>query len=629
MIRKFLIPFVLMGIVFGFSWGLLSTFSTSGAQGWYSQKLYWLILTEGVSRINQSTAIGFALSFFLSFVLFILVLLWKKYLSQFIEVHVTHKLNFQSWVRGFWTFSLIAFSILLFIKHASHKIPMIPLALSQMIILSILCFFLFSRKKTAQSKTQTQQLPPLPGFNTLKKVTVICAALMIVANLVHTTRKQFFRPKGPNILVVVADALRADHLGCYGYTGSISPYIDRFAKSSILFEKHFSNAPWTKPSMGTFFTSLSPSQHGAYYWTDNLKNANLSMAEVFRNKNYRTMAIQTNPSITAQHDFSQGFQDFIELPMENGTAVIKEFDVWLKKKHKNPFFAYVHLMDTHMPYNASEEILQLFHLDNDNSSESIDFNTMDIRILSELGLNPDEKTSLLELYERAVRDIDSHFERLIESLSANNVLENTFIIFTSDHGEEFWNHEGFAHGHSLYNELMHVPLLLHFPKLHSPGRITSYTQHLDVFPTLLSLFNIQIPNTLNGEDLTPLLSSPTTGKNFVFYLEGILYGADKKGVIRNGWKLIENTTSRHDGTLAPLGDLENHRKKKPWVGYELYDISQDFSEQTNLADQYPEITRELKKLLLENKSVPIPPLYQKKSDLEKKIDDLKSLGYIK
>ena len=615
------------GLLFGFFSGLTSGIVAVIAHEYVPQKMFRLALNSFSLRLGLGAAAGVFGAIFLLLLGSLLNSVWKKFITPIVHVKLTTNKLPQTWKNGIWILALVSLSVFLFAKFYQHKLQPVYFTTGQIFILVFLVLSLFSRKIFFQRLKKP--FKNTPRFFVFKRTALICLVVLIVMNFWNLADRYFVKPRGPNILLVVADALRADHLGCYGYKGSTSPFIDHIAESCILFEKHHSNSPWTKPSMGTLFTSLSPSQHGAFYWMDNLKNANLSMAEVFRNKNYRTMAIQTNPSITAQHNFSQGYQDFIELPMENGSAVTEDFDVWLKKNNKKPFFAYVHLMDTHMPYNAAEEFLRIFHLDEANSSESIDFDTLDIRILTEMGLDSDDKNSLLELYDSAVRDIDRHFERLLKSLSTNKVLDNTFIIFTSDHGEEFWDHEGFAHGHSLYNELMHVPLLLHFPGRLSPDRITAYTQHLDVFPTLLSLLNIQIPNTLNGEDLTPVLSNPNSGKDSVFYLEGILYGADKQGVIRNGWKLIENTTKRHDGTFAPLGDLENHRKKKPMAGYELYNLSVDSSEQTNLAALYPDIMSDLKKLLLENLSTGVTLLYRNKTSLEKKMEDLKSLGYIK
>ena len=463
----------------------------------------------------------------------------------------------------------------------------------------------------------------------LKKNALACVAFLAAVNILNVSLEHFFVPRLPNVLLVVADALRADHLGCYGYSRPVSPFIDKFAEESVLFEKHLSNSPWTKPSMGTIFTSLYPYEHRAFFWTDNLSSSSLSLAEIFRNKNYRTLAIQTNTSITTKHNFSQGFQEYRELPLKKGDAVTNEFITWLRKTRKKPFFAYLHYMDTHMPYNAPEEFSRIFQLENSDSSGPVDFKTLDIRILTRLGIEPQEQRSLIELYNRAVKDIDHNFKRIIGSLQKQGLLENTIVIFTSDHGEEFWDHEGFAHGHTLYNELLHVPLIVHYPLAFRPSRVTPYTQHADIFPTVLSMTGIQKAYESKGNDMTPLFFSGNEDAERVLFFEGLLFGAEKRGVIQDGWKLIENTTFRGEDTLLLLGDLEKFGNSQKNESFELYDLNQDFSERENKSERFPQIVDLLKKHLLLKTTSGIDLIRRKKTRLEEKRESLKTLGYIK
>ncbi|MFC2160082.1 sulfatase [Acidobacteriota bacterium] len=627
MSRKIFQSLVQTGIVAGFIFGLYSMFSTEAAQDWISQKLYWLSLAEGVSRINQSTVTGFAVALFLSFILLILVLLWKKYFSHFIEVNITKKKNLQPWIRGLGSFSLIAFSILLLIKHSSHKIQMVPLVLSQMIILSVLFFFLFSNKKTKHPKTQIKS--PLPGFTSLKKTSAACLILLIAANLIHFAHRQFFKPQSPNVLIIVADTLRADHLNSYGYSRLTSPNIDRFSKNSLHFEKHMSNAAWTKPSMGTFFTSLYPHEHSAFSWLDNLSDSAVTLAEVFLDRNYKTMAIQTNPTLSNENNFSQGFQEYLDLPLEKGTKVTDAFFSWIKKNNKKPFFAYLHFMDTHMPYNAPEEFRQIFHLDKTDPDGSLDLISLDIRVLTELGISQRQRESVLNLYDNAVLQFDLSFERILQSLKKLKQLENTIIVLTSDHGEEFWDHESFGHGHTNYNELLHVPLIIGNAPLLSSRRITHFTQHLDVFPAILSLVGINKTPFQRDKEKMPLLLDKEKSRSNPIFFEAVLSGKEKRGVIKENWKLIENTNQQTEGIGATLGDLEKFRAPLRAGIFELYDLTQDPFETTNLNSLNLDLSSELKKLILGKFSTEARLVQQKKSDLEKKIESMKNLGYIK
>lgn len=576
MTQKVLLTIVYAGLLCGSIFGLISTFLLVDAQDYVSHAMYGLILRNLTQRLNQGLAAGLVLALTLLLLWFLVKEAWKRIIHPYIQLHVKKGKN----PRG--------------VFMSLH-----------------------------------QKMKHVLSFQSLQKACIACVGVLIALNTGSLLIKKTYKFPHPNILLVVADALRADHLGCYGLSSSNSPFIDRFARSSVLFENHLTNAPWTKPAMGSLFTSLYPHQHRAYYWSDNLKNENLSMAEVFLDRNYRTLAIQSNPSITSRHNFAQGFQDYTELPIESGEKATEEFSAWLERNHKKPFFAYVHFMDTHMPYNAAHEFSSILGIEGEDGTESLDFKTLDIRILTELGLDREKKDALHALYDRAVRDIDRHFERLIDCLSKFDVLDNTLIIFTSDHGEEFWEHGGFAHGHTLYNELIHVPLIIHYPRLFSANRIPVYTQHLDVLPTLLSLTGTRRSFHMMGRNLIPIMANPTLKMNTVFFFEGILFGEEKRAILKNGWKLIENPQRHSKGTFATLGDLENLMDNEKKDGYELYDLTRDSLESVNLAGSHSNIMNELKRALLGKISSGVQFLYQRKTDLEDKLESLRALGYAK
>ncbi len=627
MLRKVLLPFVPAGIIVGFLYGLFSAFSATGAQDWFSQKLYWLILADGVSLINRSTSIALVLALFVSLIVMFFVLLWKKYFNRFFEVNITTKIDSLSWKRGFWTFALLSLSVFLFIQHAAQKIQMVPLVVSQAIILLVLCLLLFSKKKNAQSEKNKRA--SLLGPFTLKRLAAASVVLLVLANLLHFTRRQFFKPTSPNVLFIVVDTLRADHLGCYGYSRLTSPNIDRFAQKSILFENHISNSPWTKPSMGTIFTSLYPHEHLAFSWLDNLSDSSVTVAEVFLNENYATVAVQTNPCLSTENNFAQGFQDYMDLPQGKGGQVTDTFLSWVEDNGEKPFFAYLHYMDTHMPYNAPEEFRHIFGLDDIDPNGSLDLISLDIRVLTELGIAQDEKQSVIDLYDNAVLQFDRSFERILQGLNKNNLLDNTIILLTSDHGEEFWEHKSFGHGHTHYNELLHVPLIIgNAPRL-SSRRISHFTQHLDVFPSILSLANIKKTPFQRDEDKTPLLLTQEKNRNDLIFFEAMLSGKEKWGVIRGSWKLIENTNRQCEGVGATLGDLEKFRGPQNAGLIELYDLTQDPLETTNLSSRFTDLSHDLKTLILRNFSTEVRLTQHSNKELEKKTEGLKALGYIK
>jgi arylsulfatase A-like enzyme len=453
-------------------------------------------------------------------------------------------------------------------------------------------------------------------------------SIFLLLNIIAFSQRLFSRPSGPNILLIVADALRPDHLGCYGYDRPTSPYIDKFAAEALVFEKAMSNSSWTKPAMGSVFTSLYPHEHRAFYWSDNLSDKCLTLAELLRNRNYLTFAIQTNPSITKKHNFKQGFQYYGEIILEKGEAVTSNFNAWVKKIKKAPFFAYLHYMDTHVPYNAPKEFAQIFGLKDTTLFTPGEFQTTDVRLLNEIGLTEENKRNLLSLYDGAIKYFDNNFGKIIDNLKKQGILDKTTIILTADHGEEFWEHGGFAHGHSLYQEVLYVPLIVKYSTKLPSKKINSFVQLIDLFPTILRMAGIKYRLSCRGYDLIRSAFRNEQVDEEIF-MEGILYGPKKKGLLKDGWKLIKNTKEKNEDTFEFLGDVTKYIYPEYKEGYELYNINQDLSEKNNLIDVFPQIAIDLNSDLMRLRTSFSFSAQQKRTKLKEKLEDLKTLGYIK
>jgi arylsulfatase A-like enzyme len=176
----------------------------------------------------------------------------------------------------------------------------------------------------------------------------------------------------PNIIVIVVDTLRADHLGSYGYPGDISPHLDRLAAESIVFENCFSQAPWTPPSMGTLFTSLYPEVHGLHRFKENqfldpesgrlratvLPEEAVTLAEGLREAGYRTSAFVANPWLHRNWGLAQGFETYDDSRTGKETPaayLVAGARTWLEERARGePFFVYLHFMEVHGPYVGTE-----------------------------------------------------------------------------------------------------------------------------------------------------------------------------------------------------------------------------------------------------------------------------------
>jgi len=232
------------------------------------------------------------------------------------------------------------------------------------------------------------------------------------------------------------------------------------------------------------------------------------------------------------------------------------------------------------------------------------------------------------MYDAEIRYFDHYFEQVIDRLKKLDIFNNTIIVITSDHGEEFWEHNGFEHGHTLYKEVIHVPLIIKYSSKLPPKRIQSCVNLLGLTPTLLDLCRIKTHFDLRGQNIILDSKSRRPKKEEIFF-EAIGFGAEKKGVIKDGWKLIENTGRKDEDAMDLFLEMTPYIMPEYEKGYELYNMRLDIQEQHNLIGEYPQIADRLKIYLELFKSELLDSRKSDVKDLEKKLKDLKSLGYIK
>ncbi len=339
----------------------------------------------------------------------------------------------------------------------------------------------------------------------------LAAGLMVVAD----TARAADTPT--NVLVILIDALRPDHLGVYGYERPTSPTIDRLAAEGVLFESAFSQASWTKPSVPSLFTGLYPIEHRVFTGSDEerpgritsdvLAEKHTTIAEVFQAQGYRTAAFLDNAQLRDFLGFAQGFETYEE-DLGRAEAITSRFVDWLRELDEEPFFAYVHYLDPHWPYDPPAPYDQLFPKP---TGTSIDFGTLNWKHLERqiedgrMIPNADDLAALQALYDGEIRYNDQAIGSLLDALREHDLLKSTLIVLTADHGEEFWEHGRLGHGRSLYDEVLHVPLILRLPG-GVPARIADQVELVDVMPTLLDLSGIPIPEDLSGKSLRPLVT---------------------------------------------------------------------------------------------------------------------------
>jgi len=407
----------------------------------------------------------------------------------------------------------------------------------------------------------------------LTVVLVVClCVLVVVVALIPVLQK----PAGPNVLVLTVDCLRPDHLGVYGYARNTSPHIDALARQGVVFLNAFSPAPWTKPAVASLFTSRFPGRHGAVNGSDILPASELTLAEILRNRGFRTFFFNGgNPVIGDKFNFYQGFTA-VE-GVNRAPLVIERFLNEVDFSSDRPFFAYLHLMDAHLPYHqnpfntafttqAVNPFLKPGYLNQHIIREALAGG-----VLTEA-----DKEALIALYDGQIKYVDRSLEKLLAGLKAKGVLDDTVIILTADHGEEFFEHGNFEHGHSLYNELLRVPLIV-VGKRFKPGQVNRAVSLVDIFPFILETTGTRSEKLdIAGRSFYRCCLAGSDGdKNpdRPVFASGTLYDVEKYCLISGHKKLIFNSPEKK----RPLAGFTSR------VAFELYDIDKDPLEKQPLA----------------------------------------------
>ncbi len=402
----------------------------------------------------------------------------------------------------------------------------------------------------------------------------------------------------PNVVLLSVDTLRADYLGCYGYSHPSSPVLDAFAKEGLLFEDCVCEVPLTLPSFGAMFSSLYPRTTGT---TKNGLRMNAKtplITEIFKKAGYQTFCVQSNWPLKGHlSGLNRGFDVYDDqfdqkrwgfmLGERNAEHVTDASVKMLEQRDPaKPFFLWIHYSDPHAPYQLHKEFNVVGPLD---------------------GLDSHERVRAK--YASEVAFTDYHIGRFLAALPK----ENTFVLFVADHGESLYEHDYLGHGRRIYQTNLHVPLILRGPGI-APGRSKSPVCVLDVGPTLLGMAGLAPApkmlgrNVVSGGQATPTRYIETYGGAVprVPIIKALLRrsGPQERGVIHEGWKLI-------------LGS-----------GTELFYLPDDPNELHNVAGENPERVAELRNMTEQwDKQCPRGKAQESKLSAED-VEALKSLGYL-
>ena len=320
-------------------------------------------------------------------------------------------------------------------------------------------------------------------------------------------------PSRPNVVFVLIDTLRADHLPSYGYTANTAPRLQELAQDSVVFERVIAPSSWTKTSMASILTARDPHRHGVRRPNDVLPAALTTLAEGFRDAGYQTLAVNTNPWLKTNFGFAEGYDDYRQLDLVDrkfptcwdvnrvGQELIEKRDV------DRPFFLSLHYMDVHAPYRPSPRFFAGAPLELPGIGRIPD---PDLEYgYRKKGLDgPGVAERIRALYDAGIRETDAAIGQFLDALFQAVERENTILVITSDHGEEFREHGRTEHGSQLYPEVLDVPLLVYAPGRASAGRVADQVRSIDVAPTCFALAGLAVPDTFEGEPLLGPGSTP-------------------------------------------------------------------------------------------------------------------------
>jgi len=405
----------------------------------------------------------------------------------------------------------------------------------------------------------------------------------------------------PNVLLISIDTLRADHLGFYGHPRPTSPHLDAFADGAVVFEYAEASAPWTLASLASVMTSEVVSTHNCWHYSSVLDDSFRTLPEFLLAAGYDTACVVSHIFTTSRHGLQQGFvhtDDSYAYPefdpaLNISSQVISDKGIRFLDQKKaapdgSPWLLWLHYFDPHREYMQHEGI-------------SEGFVTPGTR---------DQGTILSDVYDGEIRYTDEHVGRVLERLREDGFADNTVVILLADHGEEFRDHGGLGHGHSLHREVVRVPFVIRAPGI-APRRVGQMVRQVDVLPTVMELVGLAAPRGIAGRSLVPLLRGQALAGEAAALSE-----LDTGPLVADAWRTERYKLIRTGPERAPS----------------LFDVVADPLESKDIAAEHPEIVAEMVRALEHAKEIARERarLYGQSSGVALTPgiqDDLEGLGY--
>lgn len=412
-----------------------------------------------------------------------------------------------------------------------------------------------------------------------------------------------------NVVFILIDALRADHLSAYGYERPTSPRIDALAQRGIRFANVESQSSWTKTSMASLWTSLYPQRNGIHRYGDGLPDAVVMPAERFKEAGFATAGIYRNSWVSPNFGFGQGFDRYVK-PAPNFDAErmaernpsadkLRGSDIdatqsaseFIAANRDGRFFLYLHYMDVHQ-----------YSYDTESDLFGSDFGDM---------------------YDNAIHWFDINVDRVMETLRLAGIADRTVVVIAADHGEAFFEHGGEGHAKGLYNEVQRTPWMIFLPfDLPEPIVVDTHVANVDVFPTIFDLVGLPPLEDVDGVSALPLILAAGRGEAPPRDLTDRPLFAQ----IDRNWGKTKVGPAPNVSMLRP--PYRMHRLLNEPSEDELFDHSTDPTEQKNLVRKQPEVAEAMSAEIDEFIETGQPAWEVSPVELDRmKLNQLRALGY--
>ncbi len=459
------------------------------------------------------------------------------------------------------------------------------------------------------------------------RIIVVLLLIHLILTLSCNNLQTDLSQKDFNIVLITIDTLRADHLSCYGYHRKTSPTIDKIAEKGIIFKNAIAPSSWTAPSMVSLLTSVYPINHGVIhgiafreekkiYKQDVFSDELTTLAKILKEYGYSTFGVASNSNLHERFGFARGFDYFKCLSFLPAPDVNKIIYSWEDEiRNSKRFFLWVHYFDPHQFYQPRDPWIKQY-TSNELTERLKLFKKSDLELLKLIPTfkkNPQVLSNLTALYDSEINYVDLYIRKLIKALELD---KNTLIIITSDHGEGFLEHDQLGHANNLYQETIHIPLIVKLPNSIRKTISNRHVNLIDIMPTILDILDINPPEQTIGKSflekkrILSWLKKTLLRKDTLAYIYSELERSDTlKTIMTSEWKYIYNYKSKTE---------------------ELYNIKSDPLEKNDLAEKNIKQRNKLREQLFDwvSSSKKYPTKRQPTQLSPEEKEKLRLLGYI-